>query len=215
MSAFQIRLKALREEKKMSQREFAEIFGVAQSTVGNWEAGIREPELETIKRLADYFDVSTDFLLGRNTFSSDSLKNMLESDLRMFAKAHPNAPFNVLDQKSGIVHFFERLPGNYQEKMQKNVNNLLEAALTLADDQHQDLVHLVFVPYIQNLNTEYKLLDVNLGLFGESNNTISTRDMTLLGLFHRLNDEGQGKVVDYTDDLVHSGKYSPFAAKTG
>lgn len=62
---FQIRLKELREAAGYSQYSFAREFGVAQSTVGGWEAGKREPNFETIQRIADFFGVSVDYLLGR------------------------------------------------------------------------------------------------------------------------------------------------------
>lgn len=61
---FRIRLKQLRESKGLSQYAFAQKMGVAQSTVGNWESGKREPNYSTLQKLADYFGVSTDYLLG-------------------------------------------------------------------------------------------------------------------------------------------------------
>lgn len=65
---FSIRLKELRESAGYrSQQSFADAFGVAQSTVGNWEAGKREPNYEITIRLADFFGVSIDYLLGHTT----------------------------------------------------------------------------------------------------------------------------------------------------
>lgn len=62
---FQTKLKMLREAAGYkSQQAFANVFGVAQSTVGNWEAGKREPDFETIRRLATFFNVPVDFLIG-------------------------------------------------------------------------------------------------------------------------------------------------------
>lgn len=62
---FQTRLKELRESAGYkSQQAFADVFGVAQSTVGGWEAGKREPNYETTMRLAKFFGVSVDDLLG-------------------------------------------------------------------------------------------------------------------------------------------------------
>lgn len=62
---FSVRLRELREEQGYSsQQAFASAFGVAQSTVGNWEAGRREPNQETTIRLAAFFGVTTDYLLG-------------------------------------------------------------------------------------------------------------------------------------------------------
>lgn len=66
---FRIRLKELRERAGYSQYSFADKFGVAQSTVGSWEAGKREPNFDTMKRLADFFCVSVDYLLGRESVS--------------------------------------------------------------------------------------------------------------------------------------------------
>lgn len=63
---FQIRLKELREKAGYSQQSFADAIGVKQSTVGNWEAGAREPKLEVMQKLADFFDVSVDYLIGRD-----------------------------------------------------------------------------------------------------------------------------------------------------
>ena len=54
----------------MSQREFAKAFGVSQSAIGNWESGAREPNFDTIQRIAEFFNVSVDYLLGR-----DNIKN--------------------------------------------------------------------------------------------------------------------------------------------
>lgn len=59
------RLKSLRNEHGMSQAEFARKIGVAQNTVSNWENGNRLIDTETIARIADLFDTSVDYLLGR------------------------------------------------------------------------------------------------------------------------------------------------------
>lgn len=60
---FSLKLKELRERANLSQYAFARKFGVAQSTVGGWESGAREPNFETVKKLAAFFKVSTDYLL--------------------------------------------------------------------------------------------------------------------------------------------------------
>lgn len=57
-------IKKLRIEKSMTGEEFGTIFSVTKSTISNWESGKRDPDSETILKLANFFDVSTDFLLG-------------------------------------------------------------------------------------------------------------------------------------------------------
>lgn len=63
---FRIRLKELREQKGLSQDAFSKDIGVSQSTVGNWESGTRQPKMAVLEKIARYFDVSTDYLLGRS-----------------------------------------------------------------------------------------------------------------------------------------------------
>lgn len=62
---FSVRLKELRERNGYtSQQSFADKFGVAQSTVGGWESGKREPNYSTTIKLANFFGVTIDELLG-------------------------------------------------------------------------------------------------------------------------------------------------------
>lgn len=74
---FRIRLKELRENSGYSQQSFADAFGVAQSTVGGWEAGKREPNFETTIKIASFFRVSVDYLLGNNN-EGESVLSLLK-----------------------------------------------------------------------------------------------------------------------------------------
>ena len=56
-------LRYLREQKGLSQRECAEIFGLSGSAIAMWEQDQRKPDIEMIVRLAEYFDVSLDELV--------------------------------------------------------------------------------------------------------------------------------------------------------
>lgn len=64
MSKFSKNLKELRIEKGLSQQELAQIFNVTQSTVAKWESGDREPNFSILIELSNYFNISTDILLG-------------------------------------------------------------------------------------------------------------------------------------------------------
>ncbi|OUL53401.1 helix-turn-helix domain-containing protein [Limosilactobacillus reuteri] len=59
-------IRELRKEKKMSQSELGKFIGVSQTTVTAWETGRAEPSSTFISKLADLFNVSTDYLLGRS-----------------------------------------------------------------------------------------------------------------------------------------------------
>lgn len=60
-----LRLRELRKNRRLSQSEFARQFGVAQNTVSNWENGNRLLDTDTANKIADFFGVSVDYLLGR------------------------------------------------------------------------------------------------------------------------------------------------------
>lgn len=59
------RLIALREERRLSQVEVARALGMSRSGFSMYELGQREPDMEMVRKLADYFKVTTDYLLGR------------------------------------------------------------------------------------------------------------------------------------------------------
>ncbi len=65
MRPFVERLKLLREKKKISQRKLANLLNVSAGTVGAWETGRNEPSHEMLIQIADLFNVSVDYLLGR------------------------------------------------------------------------------------------------------------------------------------------------------
>lgn len=58
-------LKELREKTGLTQGKISEILNVQTRTYGSWERGERQPDFETLVKIADYFNVSTDYLLGR------------------------------------------------------------------------------------------------------------------------------------------------------
>lgn len=59
------RIKELRNEKDISQRDLAKIINLSPSTIAMYETGKRKPDTDTLQRIADYFNVSVDYLLGR------------------------------------------------------------------------------------------------------------------------------------------------------
>lgn len=57
-------LKKLRQRKNITQAELANILGITQQAVARWERSKSEPDIDTLKQLSVYFDVSTDYLIG-------------------------------------------------------------------------------------------------------------------------------------------------------
>lgn len=59
------KIKELREQFNVSQQQLASYLKVSPSALSNWESDKREPDLATVIKIADYFNVSVDVLLGR------------------------------------------------------------------------------------------------------------------------------------------------------
>lgn len=59
-------MKELRIEKGLSQQKLGEIFGFCNQTISFWESGSREPDLDTLLKIAHYFEVSLEELLEDN-----------------------------------------------------------------------------------------------------------------------------------------------------
>ena len=60
------RLKELRQKQGISQKDFAALAGIPANTYNQWENGKRQPDNETMLKLAEHFNVSVDYLLGRD-----------------------------------------------------------------------------------------------------------------------------------------------------
>lgn len=65
MGNFQNIFKELRISNGMTQSETAEKLGISRSTIGMYETGAREPDFKTLEKIADFFHVNVDYLLGR------------------------------------------------------------------------------------------------------------------------------------------------------
>lgn len=59
-----IRLRQLREEKGITQTELGHQIGYSQRSICNWEKAIAEPNIDNLKALASFFNVSIDYLVG-------------------------------------------------------------------------------------------------------------------------------------------------------
>lgn len=77
-------IKQLRKDAQKSQAEIAEYLNVSQVSYGRYELGLSEPNIETLIKLADYYNVSLDFLVNRPFNNSVYLNDVERSILEMF-----------------------------------------------------------------------------------------------------------------------------------
>lgn len=103
------RIRQLRTDKGVTQQELADALGITQQAVGRWERGLATPDSSTLPRIADYFGVTVDELLGRDTKPAPivekkpkDLKKILEQHEIMF----DGVPIDD-EAKEDILHIVE------------------------------------------------------------------------------------------------------------
>ena len=78
---FASRLKMLRTEKDLLQKDIANLLGTTDNAVGNYERGTRVPDYDSLKKLAVFFDVSIDYLLGHSDMRKIETETYHSADL--------------------------------------------------------------------------------------------------------------------------------------
>lgn len=87
-------LRLLRDEKGISQQVLADAIGLSQPSVNKYENHNIEPDIETLRRLADYFDTSVDFIIGH-------------TDVRR--KIEKTSPHNLNESEAALIRDFRAL----------------------------------------------------------------------------------------------------------
>lgn len=94
-------LRMLLEEKDISQKEMAESLNISPSTLGNYIRNLRQPDYETLCKIASYFSVSTDYLLD---YHGGAAASPLEDDLiRVFRNLTPEQQKIYIQQGKAFI----------------------------------------------------------------------------------------------------------------
>lgn len=140
MNLFAQRLKQVRQHDKKTQKQIAEMLGISDRAYQNYEYGNREPNLETIITLANYFDIPLDYLTARGLFKDwemimahkddlfavltsmlqtiDAPNNTTNLAIRPIDLLPKNFAFDLLDEKE-LINLLPLLISNveYNEKI--------------------------------------------------------------------------------------------------
>ena len=65
MILFKNRLKELRTERNISQKELGKLMNMSKMAISHWESGHSEPSIAQLIRLSEFFEVSVDYLIGK------------------------------------------------------------------------------------------------------------------------------------------------------
>lgn len=137
MGKFKEMLQYLRKRNNLSQNELAQKLGLAASTIGMYETGKREPNIETLEAIADYFNVDMNFLLGEpeniikkiggvpyTTSKRIPILGYISAGLPLYAEEHIEG-YTYTDLNHGSEYFALRVKGDSMTAAQIFDNNIL------------------------------------------------------------------------------------------
>ena len=108
-------LAELRQDKGLTQKQLGRVLSVSTGTISNYENGVHYPDLEKLVALADYFQVSTDYLLGR------------ENSART---VHISEAKELQDERIiRLIHRYSQLPKDRQQALDLIMTDMEQAVL--------------------------------------------------------------------------------------
>lgn len=104
----------LRKERKMTQQELADAMNVSTAAVCKWETGNSIPDINTLCRLADYFNVSVDYILGREKRAKKCVifcnRKEYEKNIRDCAAEHDLTVLAYISSVMELEQYLEKTP---------------------------------------------------------------------------------------------------------
>ena len=133
------RIRTIRKSKGLTMKQLGSAVDAAESTVSHWETNQREPDIETLNKLAEYLNVSIDFLIGRPYTLTIPVERWHKSLQEDYAKAKDNEKV-FMEYKHGGAVFSSGTPISFTDE---------ERALGLSDnhpialsDDDRELINL-------------------------------------------------------------------------
>ncbi|MET3508429.1 helix-turn-helix domain-containing protein [Halalkalibacter oceani] len=108
------RIASLRKQKGISQYELADRLGFSRGKLANYEQGSRQPDYDTLNKIADFFDVSVDYLLGRTDNPKGHL-NIAYDGGGLVAEDEEEEAYLLEQQKQ-----YRKMKKRMQERMKKD-----------------------------------------------------------------------------------------------
>ena len=167
------RLKELRQEKKLSQKELAENIGVHYRTLQNWENGESQIKPEKAQQLADYFGVSVGSLLGYDDVPRE-LIDELELQLHVLTPTEKEDLENNPELRNHYLSIVRnRLLYNQRKEVEKTaqafdkdfIRLLKEYSIYLSDNQIEQIKELMKT--MSDINNRYLMVAMGAGYHSE------------------------------------------------
>ncbi len=117
------KLKQLRTKKSLTQIELAKIFSTSHATINRYEKGVNEPDSKTITKFADFFNVSTDYLLDRTNIQNEAIQSedgLDPNNIEYKSYKEIIDKFKFLLEQEGIISENEPIPQEAFEQIIKH-----------------------------------------------------------------------------------------------
>lgn len=100
---FSEKLKELRKGKGMTQQALADVLNLTKGAIAMWETGKRTPDAEMLKELANYFNVTVDFILNHETEGLDDINSSNSEGLSDPTNSQDDLKFALFNGSDGIT----------------------------------------------------------------------------------------------------------------
>lgn len=197
MSNFPSKIKKLRIENGLTQKQIAESLNVSQNAIYNWENGKREPNLDMIKQIAKYFDFPLYLLLDDNYELGDiALEKKRARIIGDTEMTEPPKPFTVPLISSNI------------NKYDATVEITPEAMERLKEDAEAREILKKYESGEKILDSEYKKVIEYHNRMMERSKLLQDWLEWYKSTCEPLNNEGRKKVAEYAETLAETDKYT-------
>lgn len=130
METFSDRMRNLRKEKDVTLEELANILNTTKATLSRYENNLRVPNADFIQELAEFFNVSTDYLLGRTDIKNPSIEisNAIENDPELLDF------WNELKEREDLQVLFKQT----KELTPKGIQQIIRIIKAIEDEEDRE-----------------------------------------------------------------------------
>lgn len=177
-----LQLRDLRKQRNITMKQLGDIIGVGESTISQYENGKRQPDYETLHKIANYFDVSIDYLIG-NMVDPEEIQLVREKVKELYSEND----INVTDLE-------KKLETNY---------TTFRAWMNGYGDYFNTASELLKLASLFNVSVDYLLGNTDQPDRDPAPSPVlSPEEQTLVENYRALDSAGKGKASDYLDDLA-------------
>lgn len=188
------KLRELRTELNLNMKQASEKLGISYTTYVGYEKNEREPNSETLIKLADFYKCSVDYLIGK-TIRLNFIPHEIE-------EAEIKCPLCDYD----YVHFIRVLSVNFSQEKSSGM-----AMEFLCEDGHKFYIVVETYKgntYMVNVDNNNNILGYTSFINSNSDDKTNIHKEKLITNYAALNNFGKNKLLEYSNDLICSGNYN-------